>query len=147
MNSNSHYIVWGLHRVWGFFGRRHSHPLAKIWAELAWQFTIKDGLRLGTAIKALDGLPTFRNGCRELQFRNCLEATLYRGAFLDPIFAQGAWEITPTTHPLQQPHYFITGIPSNRWYEADQFKWKKLMSESFTSVKEEVLRLLIVVMN
>ncbi len=135
-------IIWGLHRVWGFLGRSHSHPLAKIWADLAWQFTIKDGLRLGAAFKAMDRLPTFQNGCRELGFRNCLEATFYRGAFLDPFFAQGSWEITSTTHPHQQPQYFIPGIPSNRWYEADQFEWNKLMSDSFAAVKEEVIRLL-----
>ena len=135
-------IIFALHRIWGFFGRMHSHPLAKVWSELARQFTIQDGLRLGAAFAALDKHPTFRNGCRELRFRNCLEATFYRGAFLDPFFAQGPWEITRTSHPFQQPHYFIPGIPSNRWYDSSQFEWTKLVEDGFAAGKEEVHRLL-----
>lgn len=135
------FIVWLLHRVWGFFGRRHTHPLARVWSELAWQFSLKDGLGLGVAIAALDQHPTFRNGCKTLSFRNCLEACFYRGAFLDPFFAQGSWLITETTHPLQQPQYFVPGIPSHRFYEADQFAWTESIEQSFAEIRAEVIEL------
>ncbi|MEM9646623.1 MAG: hypothetical protein AAF989_16655, partial [Planctomycetota bacterium] len=39
------FMIWMLHRTWGFFGRRHAHPLARAWAELAWKFRLSDGLR------------------------------------------------------------------------------------------------------
>ncbi|MCM2370145.1 aspartyl/asparaginyl beta-hydroxylase domain-containing protein [Aporhodopirellula aestuarii] len=136
------FVLWVLHRTWGFIGRRHSNPLAKVWSELAWQFTLRDGLRLGKAFAELDQHPTFRNGCAELNFRNSLDATFYRGSFLDPFFAQGPWEITETTHPLQQPQYFVAGIPSSRWYDPDEFEWKDFVEQSFPQAHEEVLQLL-----
>ncbi len=134
--------VWMLHRVWGFFGRYHSHPMAKAWAELVWTFTYAEAKRLAQAVAALDAHPTFQNGCRTLKFRNCLEAMFYRSAFLDPFFRQGEWEKTEFTHPLQQPQYFVPGIPAHRFYDSADFEWTDKLEESFVAVRDEVADLL-----
>ena len=81
--------VWILHRIWGFFGRFHRHDMAKAWSQLASAFSRGDGRRLVRSVASLDKHPTFQNGCRELGFRNCLEAMFYRGAFLDPFSVRG----------------------------------------------------------
>jgi len=134
--------VWLLHRSWGFFGRHHNHPMAKAWSQLVWTFTYAEARRLALAVAALDAHPTFRNGCRELKFRNCLEAMFYRGAFLDPFFRQGKWQATEFTHPLQQPQYFVPGIQPNRFYDPDDFEWTPQLEASFAAAREEVAELL-----
>ena len=97
--------VWWLHRCWGFFGRWHSNELANEWSEFAWQYSLADGLRLARAVAALDTHTTFRDGCRALQYRNCLHAMFCGGAFLDPFCCPVQIERTEFTHPLQQPQY------------------------------------------
>jgi aspartate beta-hydroxylase len=66
----------------------------------------------------------------------------YRGAFLDPFFKQGAWCRTDFTHPHQQPQYFIPGIPSRRFYDAQQFEWRTRLEQNFAEIREELLGLL-----
>lgn len=131
-----------LHRVWGFVGRNYENDLGRAWARLALKFSYHDGIRLARAIRDLDQHPTFQNGCRELGFRNCLEAMFYRAAFLDPFFAQGPWEQTEFTHPHQQPQYFVPGIPSQRYYDKEDFEWTPMLEESFETLREEVLSII-----
>lgn len=127
-----------LHRIWGIAGQNYENDLGRAWARLALKFSFSDGMRIAQATKALDQHPTFRNGCRELGFRNCLEAMFYRGAFLDPFFAQGKWDKTEVTHPHQQPQYFVPGVPSNRFYDKEDFEWTEMLEEKFETLRDEI---------
>ena len=131
-------VVWGLHRLWGNFGRFTKNPIATAWSRLAREYSLSDALRIASATTALDDHETFRKGCRTLGFRNCIQAMFYRGAFLDAFFHQGNWTGTEFTHPHQRPYYFIPGIPSNHSYAPEDFPWKSDLESQYSRIRDEL---------
>lgn len=136
------FSVWILHRTWGFFGQFNANPLAKSWSTLARQYSLRDAVQLARAVRELDQHPTFQHGCRELKFRNCLEAMYYRGSFLDAFYRQGHWKQTEYTHPHQRPSYFVPGIPAHQFYDPQKFDWAAELEHDFSELREELNGLL-----
>jgi aspartyl/asparaginyl beta-hydroxylase len=135
-------VLWLLHRVWALGKPFQANQIAKDWCRLAGQFELEQTSEFSLALKTLDQLPLFREGCRKLGFRNCSEVMFYKGGFLDPFFDQGRWSITNLTHPHQRPHYFVPGIPAQRYYDPKAFRWTEILEESFLVIQEELLDLL-----
>ncbi|MEZ6127488.1 MAG: aspartyl/asparaginyl beta-hydroxylase domain-containing protein [Planctomycetaceae bacterium] len=134
--------VWCLHRTWGFFGSLNRNPLAQSWCAMASEYRLQDAMQLARAVRRLDRHPTFRKGCQTLGFRNCLDAMLNRGSFMDAFFRQEPCPATEFTHPHQRPSYFIPGIPAQQYYEAAEFPELAAVQQAFPDMKQEVEELI-----
>lgn len=90
---------------------------------------------LRDAFVEVDALPTIETGKRALGIDTMFD--LAYGGSPGRRFGQGEY-----SHPLQNPPFFLPGVPARAFYEPSEFEWAAPLEEAFPVIKKELLAVL-----
>lgn len=88
--------------------------------------------RLRDAYARLDRLPTIEKGKKALGLDSIFEVRSKRVKFIE----------SPYTHPLQDPPFFIPGVPAKPWHDPADYEFVGPLEEAYPVIKKELLELL-----
>lgn len=87
---------------------------------------------LRDAYKRVDELPTVKQGNETLGLKSVFEIRSKRVRFIKSSY----------THRLQNPPFFLPGIPATPFYDPSDFEWVTELEESYSIIKKELSNLL-----
>ena len=123
--------------AWGMKWRR-ALGLIPAWAAPAELIRSRNAVRLDhlkalrDAYQEVDELPTVENGKRTLGIDSIFDI---------PMGPRG-FGVTEFTHPLQNPPFFVPGVPARPFYDPKEFDWAAPLEEAYPVIRKELLALL-----
>lgn len=125
------YTIWSDFRFKGVLLSRSRKLSSEVKTALR-SASLRDAKRLRDALVEIDALPTIAKGKQGLGL----------GSIFELSNRSVRHKKTPFTHPLQNPPYFLPGVPSKAFHDPRDYEWAAPLEAAFPMIRKELLSVL-----